>query len=98
LLLAGDRPAHKQLKQVVPYVNRYGPGMVIYWFGYVDSINAPSNSSTDHHSDIYIAAAFPQACDIMQPDDAELLQDDETSGSVTVVSATTVHTATAVEQ
>jgi hypothetical protein len=70
--------------------------MVIYWFGYVDSMNSSADSSTDHHSDIYVAAAFPQACDIMQPDDPELLQDDETSNSVTPASET-VHTVTAAE-
>ncbi|KAK1932063.1 Uncharacterized protein P3T76_012563 [Phytophthora citrophthora] len=50
----GDRDTHEteNASQLQGYVNRYGPGMVIYWFGHVAQL------STD--SDILIADAFPQ--------------------------------------
>ncbi|KAG2498008.1 hypothetical protein HYH03_004266 [Edaphochlamys debaryana] len=37
----GDARTHvKQVEeQYATYVNRYGPGMVIYWFGFVESLN-----------------------------------------------------------
>ena len=37
----GDRESHvnDNLSQLQGYVNRFGPGMVIYWFGYIDSLN-----------------------------------------------------------
>ena len=32
----GDHYAHNQNKaQLTGYVNRYGPGLVIYWFGHL---------------------------------------------------------------
>ena len=48
----GDEETHVNdvLPQVVSYVNRYGPGLVIYWFGYVDSIanQDPQITILDH--------------------------------------------------
>ncbi|KAG5185528.1 hypothetical protein JKP88DRAFT_207807 [Tribonema minus] len=59
----------EQLPQLLGYVNRYGPGMVLYWFDFVETLNSPEYK---HHSkDIYVAKAFPRAQDIMQPDDPE---------------------------
>lgn len=47
-----DRSAHAEHhKQFRSYVNRFGPGMVIYWFGYVDSL--------PHDDDVVIADDFP---------------------------------------
>lgn len=49
----GDRHTHESENagQLQGYVNRYGPGMVIYWFGHV------ANLSTD--SDVLITHEFP---------------------------------------
>ena len=38
--------------QYQAYLNRYGPGLVIYWFGYVDELAA-------WHSDILLATSLP---------------------------------------
>uniref|UniRef100_K3WE22 CDAN1-interacting nuclease 1 n=1 Tax=Globisporangium ultimum (strain ATCC 200006 / CBS 805.95 / DAOM BR144) TaxID=431595 RepID=K3WE22_GLOUD len=55
----GDRHTHESENagQLQGYVNRYGPGMVIYWFGHV------ANLSTD--SDVVITHEFPS--DIVLP-------------------------------
>ncbi|KAF1332590.1 Zinc finger, c2h2, partial [Globisporangium splendens] len=55
----GDRHTHEteNAGQLQGYVNRYGPGMVIYWFGHV------ANLSTD--SDVVITHEFPN--DIVLP-------------------------------
>ena len=45
--------------QFSKYVNRYGPGMVIYWFGFVEELQ-------DAASDLVLADGFPAATDIMQ--------------------------------
>lgn len=49
----GDPTVHKEqgLKQFISYVDRYGPGMVIYWMGFVEELNA--------HPDILIMDEFP---------------------------------------
>jgi hypothetical protein len=33
------------------YVNRYGPGLVIYWFGFIDELNT--------HKDVLLVDDFP---------------------------------------
>ncbi|KAG7397829.1 hypothetical protein PHYBOEH_012091 [Phytophthora boehmeriae] len=50
----GDRHTHEteNANQLQGYVNRYGPGMVIYWFGHV------AHLSSDN--DIFITDTFPQ--------------------------------------
>ncbi|KAE8970666.1 hypothetical protein PR003_g26026 [Phytophthora rubi] len=50
----GDRHTHEteNASQLQGYVNRYGPGMVIYWFGHVAQLSSDS--------DIYIIDSFPQ--------------------------------------
>ncbi|CAI5724460.1 hypothetical protein KXD40_000941 [Peronospora effusa] len=55
----GDRHTHEteNASQLQGYVNRYGPGMVIYWFGHVAQL--------DSGSDIFITDSFPP--DILLP-------------------------------
>ncbi|KAF4320389.1 hypothetical protein BBO99_00004309 [Phytophthora kernoviae] len=50
----GDRHIHEteNANQLQGYVNRYGPGMVIYWFGHVAQLSSDS--------DIFITDTFPQ--------------------------------------
>lgn len=43
-------------EQFDKYVNRYGPGMVIYWFGFVDDLQKPG--------DLVLADGFPATEDI----------------------------------
>ena len=38
--------------QLHGYVNRYGPGLVIYWFGYIEELAAV-------HADIQLASNLP---------------------------------------
>ncbi|KAG7380332.1 hypothetical protein PHYPSEUDO_007304 [Phytophthora pseudosyringae] len=49
----GDRHTHEteNASQLQGYVNRYGPGLVIYWFGHVAQLSSDS--------DILIADSFP---------------------------------------
>ncbi|KAF4150669.1 TPD motif-containing protein [Phytophthora infestans] len=49
----GDRHTHEteNASQLQGYVNRYGPGMVIYWFGHVAQLSSDN--------DILITDAFP---------------------------------------
>lgn len=36
----GDHYTHEMNKtQYFGYVNRYGPGLVIYWFGFIDELD-----------------------------------------------------------
>ena len=48
--------AEKGLPQFQAYVNRYGPGLVIYWMGYVAEL--------DTHPQVQLASAFPSPEDI----------------------------------
>ncbi|TMW63689.1 hypothetical protein Poli38472_002630 [Pythium oligandrum] len=59
----GDRHTHEteNASQLQGYVNRYGPGMVIYWFGHV------ANLSSDR--DVFITDAFPT--DFLLPGDLD---------------------------
>lgn len=43
--LFANNYTHQQCKenQYWPYYKRYGPGLVIYWFGYIDSIKSEKN-------------------------------------------------------
>ena len=45
-------------EQFQGYVNRFGPGMVIYWHGIVDDLNADPN--------VLVADAFPPSSDIVK--------------------------------
>jgi hypothetical protein len=40
-------------------VNRYGPGLVIYWLGFVDEL-------AGSHADVALADAFPAEADIQR--------------------------------
>ncbi len=55
----GDPEVHqtKGLPQFQAYVNRYGPGLVIYWLGFVEELAGA-------HPDVALADAFPDAADI----------------------------------
>jgi hypothetical protein len=50
----GDRHTHEteNASQLQGYVNRYGPGMVIYWFGHVANLGADR--------DVYVTDRFPR--------------------------------------
>ncbi|CAK9099978.1 CDAN1-interacting nuclease 1 [Durusdinium trenchii] len=48
----GDQNTHRDnLAQLQGYVNRFGPGMVIYWFGFVDDLH--------DDPDIFVVSDFP---------------------------------------
>ena len=47
------------MPQFQAYVNRYGPGLVIYWLGFVDEL-------AGSHPDVLLADAFPDAADIQR--------------------------------
>lgn len=51
----GDPTGHQEAlkEQFFPYVNRFGPGMVIYWHGFVDELNVW------HERGILLASSFP---------------------------------------
>lgn len=52
-----DRIHSKQLEeQYSAYVNRYGPGLVIYWFGCLDDLG---------QSDVMVLDDFPVKGDVM---------------------------------
>ncbi|KAG8223207.1 hypothetical protein J437_LFUL003558 [Ladona fulva] len=59
----GDEESHKGIlkKQLLSYVNRFGSGMVIYWFGYVDRI------TQDNGKQIIIRNSFPADVILMNP-------------------------------
>eukprot|EP00903_Cladosiphon_okamuranus_P013352 g12444.t1 len=50
--------------QLLSYVNRYGPGLVIYWFGFVETLVSPKFDG--YKKDIMVTADFPSP--IMLPD------------------------------
>lgn len=45
-------------KQLRGYVNRFGPGLVIYWFGFVETLNSDE--------DILVADSFPKNVDVLR--------------------------------
>lgn len=45
--------------QYSKYINRYGPGMVIYWFGFIDDLQGKT-------ADLVLADAFPAPEDVTQ--------------------------------
>ncbi len=47
------------MPQFQAYVNRYGPGLVIYWLGYVDEL-------ASSQPDVALADAFPDEADIQR--------------------------------
>ena len=59
----GDTYTHEteNSAQLDGYVNRYGPGMVVYWFGFVESLNSDP--------DILLCNGFPTHC--VLPDGTE---------------------------
>ncbi|KAL6763291.1 hypothetical protein V8C86DRAFT_2498203 [Haematococcus lacustris] len=53
-----DRMHSKQLEeQYSTYVNRYGPGLVIYWFGFIDDLNTDAN--------VLLLDRFPTAAEMV---------------------------------
>jgi len=47
----GDQATRNEnIEQVQGYVNRFGPGMVIYWFGFHPSLSLP---------DVFVCDSFP---------------------------------------
>lgn len=69
-----------QQGQLLGYVNRYGPGMVIYWFDFVEKLNSPSYSH--YSSDIYASNCFPSDSDIMLLE--EWKEDERPAGDVVI--------------
>lgn len=57
----GDTKSHLEYnqEQFSKYVNRYGPGMVIYWFGFIDDLQGAD-------ADLVLVEDFPSAEDTMQ--------------------------------
>ncbi|CAM9409903.1 unnamed protein product [Pylaiella littoralis] len=55
---------HEHQSQLLSYVNRYGPGLVIYWFGFVETLVSPKFDG--YKKDIMVKADFPSP--IMLPD------------------------------
>ena len=55
----GDKETHEQdnLQQAQGYVNRFGPGMLIYWFDFVETLN------TD--SDILVTGCIPRTLTVL---------------------------------
>lgn len=54
-----DRTHSQQLDgQYRTYTNRYGPGLVIYWFGFVDGL--------ENDADVMILERFPRGPELMQ--------------------------------
>ena len=45
--------------QYAKYLNRFGPGAVIYWFGFYEGLE-------DVHPDVLVLANFPHSFDILQ--------------------------------
>lgn len=62
----GDEHTYVQehQSQLLSYVNRYGPGLVIYWFGFVETLISPSFQG--FKKDIVVEDDFPSP--IMLPD------------------------------
>lgn len=61
----GDADAHRRYlrEQLCSYANRFGPGVVVYWFGYVDQIAEwPENDNV-----VMVMGEFPR------PEELELL-------------------------
>ena len=54
-----DRIHQKQLEeQYLGYVNRYGPGLVVYWFGCLDDLGKSD-------SNVMVLDKFPTPLDVM---------------------------------
>jgi hypothetical protein len=62
--LFGDEESHESyLKdQFWSYWNRFGPGLVIYWFGYIRQLNSNTEAG------ILLADSFPAAITRFQPE------------------------------
>ncbi|XP_035231702.1 protein C15orf41 homolog [Stegodyphus dumicola] len=58
----GDEERHKEYlkNQYCSYCNRFGPGLVIYWAGYVDELNTKDQG-------ILLSDSFPMQIDYMNP-------------------------------
>ena len=66
----GDSYVHQSenLQQLRGYVNRFGPGMVIYWFGFVETLNSDP--------DVLLVDAFPDDIHLTaQPQDSLCVAD-----------------------
>ncbi len=45
----GDKPIHRKIVsgQVGPYTEFYGPGLLVYWYGYLDTLTCPGFDIVD---------------------------------------------------
>ncbi len=68
--LFGDEELHARylVEQLHPYWNRYGPGMVIYWHGFVEEI-----AEKKRFGGVLVREAFPNKEEIIlfEPNDYE---------------------------
>ncbi len=53
---------HEVIDQAVSYTNRFGPGVVIYWFNCVESLHIP---------DVVVTHGFPDVCFLTPDEDAD---------------------------
>nr|CAI5844420.1 unnamed protein product [Callosobruchus analis] len=66
--LFGDKEVHRDYmkNQYLSYWNRFGPGLVIYWFGYLETIVEPNDKR------FIIRDSFPDSVICMPPPNFEL--------------------------
>lgn len=56
----GDQYTHQQnSEQIRSYFNRFGPGLIIYWFGFVEEIKATLPSG------VIVMDRFPDASSVV---------------------------------
>lgn len=68
---------HKSQRQLNAYVNRFGPGMVIFWSGYVDSMDSFPN--------VLLHPKLPLSWDVLLPGNEHLTQENFSAGEEVAV-------------